>query len=67
MLYNERAALFALTRIRQRLLIRRLRNADTFHADGRQPEMGYDYSSCGIANPFHNFGGGRTPQLFRDP
>jgi phospholipid/cholesterol/gamma-HCH transport system substrate-binding protein len=40
---------------------------ETFHSDGEQPEIGYDYSSCGIANPFHNFGGGRTPQLFRDP
>ncbi len=40
---------------------------ETFHSDGKQPEIGYDYSSCGIANPFENFGGGRAPQLFRDP
>ena len=40
---------------------------ETFHSDGQQPEIGYDYSSCGIANPFTNFGGGRAPQLFADP
>ena len=40
---------------------------ETFHSDGQEPEIGYDYSTCGIGNPFDNFGGGRAPQLFADP
>jgi ABC-type transporter Mla subunit MlaD len=41
---------------------------ETFESDGQQPEIGYDYSSCGIANPFaENWGGGRAPQVFADP
>ena len=40
---------------------------ETFESDGKEPEIGYDYSSCGIGNPFGNFGGGRAPQLFADP
>jgi phospholipid/cholesterol/gamma-HCH transport system substrate-binding protein len=40
---------------------------ETFQSDGGDPEIGYDYASCGIGNPFGNFGGGRAPQLFADP
>ncbi|HEX6115695.1 MAG TPA: MlaD family protein [Solirubrobacterales bacterium] len=40
---------------------------ETFQSDGKQPEIGYDYSSCGIGKAFQNFGGGRAPQLFADP
>jgi ABC-type transporter Mla subunit MlaD len=36
-------------------------------SDGKLPEIGYQYSPCGIANPFSNFGGGQAPQLFADP
>ena len=40
---------------------------ETFESDGKEPEIGYSYSSCGIGNPFGNFGGGRAPQLYADP
>lgn len=36
-------------------------------SDGKEPEIGYQYSTCGITSPFENFGGGRAPQLFADP
>ncbi|MGI8460410.1 MAG: MlaD family protein [Solirubrobacterales bacterium] len=36
-------------------------------SDGKNPEIGYQYSTCGVAEVFENFGGGRAPQVFADP
>jgi len=40
---------------------------EKLESDGKEPPVGYQYSSCGLGREFPQFGGGRAPQVYADP